>query len=89
MFASWGLSPQQIHDTLAILRAREIQELEDRNEFFKDASGKARAHEVNKLTNKAVSQIELENLLGRSRYAELIATEQRMSEAEFVPPVRK
>ena len=41
LFASWNLAPQAIHDVLAIIRERELQASEHRNDVFQRYIGKA------------------------------------------------
>lgn len=82
LFASWNLNDQQAKDTLAIIRERELQKSEHRNELFKDATKNMKSFQSNSLVEEMLAQSQLETLLGKSRYADLIAAEQQMFEVE-------
>ena len=51
--------------------------------YFKDISGKHKEFASNKVIDNEIAKLELERLLGRSRYAELVAAEKRMGASEL------
>ncbi len=85
LFASWNIDSKTVNEALAIIRERQLRLIEDRTAYYHNSGPeKARKEfEFNKEMENSLAQMQLINLLGKSRASELFAAEKRMREAEL------